>query len=57
MQVTIFMQCDVPADTQAQLTEPDKCEAWEWVPWSKVPAVDPLFLPLQILVDSPFKLT
>ena len=30
--------------------EPNKCEGWQWVPWTAIPL--PLFLPLEILLSS-----
>ncbi|MCA9354744.1 MAG: NUDIX domain-containing protein [Candidatus Kaiserbacteria bacterium] len=30
---------------QPEILEPEKCEAWEWFDWNKLPS--PLFLPLQ----------
>jgi ADP-ribose pyrophosphatase YjhB (NUDIX family) len=46
--VTLFMECQLTGSPEdAQVTEPDKCPAVEWVPFEEVP-FRPLFLPLQL---------
>lgn len=52
--VTIFMRADVDEAAEARLMEPDKCEGWEWAAWGNLPA--PRFLPLEVLLASPFQL-
>ena len=37
-------------DAVPAVLEPDKCEAWLWVPYTQVPK--PVFLPLEQLLDS-----
>jgi hypothetical protein len=34
--------------------EPDKCEGWLWCPYHDIPR--PLFLPLEHLLASPYRL-
>jgi ADP-ribose pyrophosphatase YjhB (NUDIX family) len=46
---TRFVQVDVPAG-RPRVREPDKTEAWQWRPWSDLPA--PLFAPIASLADA-----
>ncbi len=46
--ITLFYFCD--AKGEAKVTEPDKCEKWDYFSWDQLPS--PLFLPLQILKDK-----
>lgn len=48
--VTIFMIANVPQDTIAHNTEPEKCAGWQWVDFDRVP--EPMFLPLRLLLES-----
>mmetsp|Transcript_34273 Transcript_34273/g.61837 ORF Transcript_34273/g.61837 Transcript_34273/m.61837 type:complete len:140 (-) Transcript_34273:2438-2857(-) len=52
---TIFMKTSVTEDTEAQLREPNKCEKWIWSKINELP--NPLFSPLQALLDSPADLS
>ena len=54
--VTIFMRAELadPLKQEAQNLEPDKCDGWEWVEWPHIH--QPIFEPLQILIDGGFKL-
>mmetsp|Transcript_30608 Transcript_30608/g.78121 ORF Transcript_30608/g.78121 Transcript_30608/m.78121 type:complete len:145 (-) Transcript_30608:172-606(-) len=55
--VTVFMRTEVPADTEAKLTEPDKCDGWHWIPYSQLASFsEPLFMPLKALLESKYKL-
>ena len=49
--ITIFMIADCEWG-DAQLLEPDKCEAWQWFAWDKLPVN--LFLPIQNLRKTNF---
>jgi len=51
--ITLFLVVQVAAG-EPRCCEPEKCAAWEWHSWNKLPS--PLFLPLQQLVDSGFVL-
>lgn len=48
--VTLFLAAFVFDVIEAKVTEPDKCECWEWVPRSKLP--EPLFLPVRDFLDQ-----
>lgn len=50
--ITVFMRADVPADTTAVNTEPDKCEGWEWMEWGDDKVPTPRFLPLDIILKD-----
>lgn len=52
--ITIFMHAAVPSEMEPQNMEPEKCEGWEWIPWSKIQASSSLFVPLKNLVDTGF---
>jgi hypothetical protein len=43
----------VQTDAEPQVTEPDKCYEWKWVPFSDIPK--PWFSPLQTLLESGFE--
>ena len=50
--ITVFMRADVPADTTAVNTEPDKCEGWEWMEWGDDKVPTPRFLPLDMILKE-----
>ncbi|PSC76064.1 Nudix hydrolase [Micractinium conductrix] len=54
--VTVFCRASEPAGTVPVNAEPDKCEGWEWVEYSRlVETCQPLFLPLaKLLLESPY---
>jgi hypothetical protein len=45
--------CVVQAVAQPEVTEPDKCYEWKWVPFSDIP--QPWFSPLRNLLESGFE--
>ena len=49
--VTVFVIAS-PGDGVPRTMEPDKCEGWQWFPWSALP--QPLFAPLASLVAQGF---
>jgi 8-oxo-dGTP diphosphatase len=49
--VVVFVRAE--AEGEPMNGEPDKCEGWTWAPWP-LAGMQPLFLPLQELVDSGF---
>lgn len=49
--VTLFVTGD--ATGEPRVMEPDKCEAWQWFGWDRLPA--PLFPPLASLFASGFR--
>ena len=54
--VTVTYVCDV-GDGEPRVTEPDKCEKWEWFEWGRLP--EPLFLSTRNFIKSgynPFKI-
>lgn len=54
--VCVFVLADMPDGQEAQITEPDKCERWEWFPWNRLPS--PLMPGLEMLVSrglNPFE--
>lgn len=51
--VTIFMLADY-ATGEPLVTEPDKCEQWQWFAWDDLPT--PLFLPIKNLLNQGFTL-
>lgn len=44
----VFLIADMPAGQEARVIEPDKCECWDWFPWSNLPA--PLMQGIESLV-------
>lgn len=53
--VIIILEAElVDPSQEPQNVEPDKCDGWEWVEWPSVPK--PVFEPLQIFIDSGYKL-
>lgn len=50
--ITIFMVSDYNMG-DVKLSEPEKCERWDWFDWSDLPK--PLFLPVQNLLKKNFK--
>lgn len=49
--VTIFVVCDF-ASGEVTITEPEKCERWDWFKWDALP--QPLFIPIQNLLSQNF---
>jgi 8-oxo-dGTP diphosphatase len=47
--VTLLVVADYDAG-ELKLTEPEKCERWEWFEWKKLPR--PLFLPIRNLIEG-----
>lgn len=47
--ITIFMLSDYESG-EVKIMEPEKCEKWEWFPWSQLP--QPLFVPIQNLLKK-----
>lgn len=52
--VTLFVIAE-HAQGVAQVTEPQKCERWEWFDWDNLP--QPLFLPIENLIMQGFDLS
>lgn len=51
--VTIFVLADY-ASGEVRTMEPEKSDGWKWFKWGDIP--QPLFLPMQNLIDGGFKL-
>jgi len=49
--ITIYFVAE-PETGEPEVKEPDKCEAWEWFEWDKLP--EPLFLPIRNLLKTDF---
>ena len=47
--ITLFVFVD-QFEGEPQLTEPDKCEGWQWVAWDELPL--PLFEPIPSLIEK-----
>ena len=55
--VTLFLVADHDSG-QAQVIEPEKCEAWSWFEWASLP--QPLFIPVENLLKqgyNPFQIS
>lgn len=44
----VFLTADMPAGQKVRVMEPDKCERWDWFPWTDLPA--PLMQGIERLV-------
>ena len=54
--VNIIVSCNPVDNNEARVTEPTKCECWEWFDWDDLPS--PLMMGLQDIVNrklNPFK--
>jgi 8-oxo-dGTP diphosphatase len=49
--VTLFVLADYHSGT-VEVREPEKCECWEWHPWSALP--QPRFLPIENLLKQAY---
>ncbi len=49
--VTLFVTAEY-ASGEVRVTEPDKCERWEWFAWNDLP--NPLFLPIKNILKQKF---
>ena len=47
--VTLFVFVD-QFEGHLQLSEPDKCEGWEWFEWGSLPS--PLFIPIRSMIEK-----
>ncbi len=47
--ITLLVSCEYESG-DAQVLEPDKCEAWKWFDYTKLPAH--LFLPIRLFLDQ-----
>lgn len=50
--ITVFMRAEVGTAVEAENTEPDKCEGWQWVEWGQASVPEPRFLPLDIILKD-----
>ncbi|GMF51756.1 unnamed protein product [Phytophthora fragariaefolia] len=52
--ITILMQAVVDDEQTVRNMEPNKCEGWNWVPWTDLRSRDDMFTPLFHLTHSEF---